>query len=175
MDNMALAPTIPIRGDQVLKDDAGRGAMGDLQSAKTKGLDHLALSECLPQDATRMEVTVLELDWMRAGVGHARLPQPIMAQEASGWKVRGTTLRCTDRTDCVAEILEYIQQNFDFMTKDKCVPIQIALKLLDSSSLGLASQHDRFHQTHQDLQRALKAIVNGTVPAKSYPDCVMLM
>ncbi|KAF1995102.1 hypothetical protein P154DRAFT_526585 [Amniculicola lignicola CBS 123094] len=58
------------------------------------------------------------------------------------------------------EILQYIQDNFDFMTKDKCVPIQIALKLLDSSSLGLASQHDRFHQTHQDLQRALKAIVN---------------
>lgn len=59
------------------------------------------------------------------------------------------------------EILQYIQQNWDFMTDDKCVPIEVALKLMDSSSLGLADQYDRFRQTHQELQRALKAIVNG--------------
>ena len=39
--------------------------------------------------------------------------------------------------------------------------VQVALKLMDSSSLGLADQYDRFRQTHQELQRALKAIVNG--------------
>jgi exocyst complex component 4 len=32
---------------------------------------------------------------------------------------------------------------------------------MDSSSLGLADQFDKFQNTHQDLQRALKAIVNG--------------
>ncbi|KAF2273194.1 uncharacterized protein EI97DRAFT_469769 [Westerdykella ornata] len=58
------------------------------------------------------------------------------------------------------EILKYIHENFDFMTNEKCVPIEIALKLMDSSSLGLADQFDRFQSTHQDLQRALKAIVN---------------
>ena len=41
------------------------------------------------------------------------------------------------------------------------MPIETALKLMDQSSLGLADQYGRFQQTHQQLQRALKTIVNG--------------
>jgi NADH:ubiquinone oxidoreductase subunit E len=59
------------------------------------------------------------------------------------------------------EVLQIIQQRFDFMTKEQCVPIETALKLMDQSSLGLADQYDEFQRTHQELQRALKAIVNG--------------
>ena len=58
------------------------------------------------------------------------------------------------------EVLKYIRQNWDFMTSEKCVPVEVALKLMDSSSLGLAGQYPTFRQTHQDMQRALKAIVN---------------
>jgi exocyst complex component 4 len=58
------------------------------------------------------------------------------------------------------EVLEFIQKNLDFMTNDTCVPIQISLKLLDSSSLGLARQYDQFESTYQQLQSALRAIVN---------------
>ncbi|KAF2637697.1 hypothetical protein P280DRAFT_432580 [Massarina eburnea CBS 473.64] len=58
------------------------------------------------------------------------------------------------------EILQTIQQSFDYMTNEKCVPIEVALKLMDASSLGLASQYEKFKETHQDLQRALKTIVN---------------
>ncbi|KAF1851048.1 uncharacterized protein K460DRAFT_302772 [Cucurbitaria berberidis CBS 394.84] len=60
----------------------------------------------------------------------------------------------------IDQVLQYIQQNWDFMTKDQCVPITVALKLMDSSSLGLASQAGQFRQTHDELQQALKAIVN---------------
>lgn len=60
----------------------------------------------------------------------------------------------------IEDVLEYIRQNWDFMTQDQCVPIEVALKLMDSSSLGLASQYGQFRQTHQELQQALKAIVN---------------
>lgn len=60
----------------------------------------------------------------------------------------------------IEEVLRHIQQNWDFMTKDHCVPIEVALKLMDSSSLGLASQSGRFRQTHDELQQALKGIVN---------------
>jgi exocyst complex component 4 len=60
----------------------------------------------------------------------------------------------------IEEILQYIQRDWDFMTNEKCVPVQIALKLLDSSSLGLANRSAQFQQTHQELQRSLKAIVN---------------
>jgi exocyst complex component 4 len=62
----------------------------------------------------------------------------------------------------IEDVLQYIRQNWDFMTQDQCVPIEVALKLMDSSSLGLASQYGQFRTTHQDLQQALKAIVNGT-------------
>lgn len=61
----------------------------------------------------------------------------------------------------IEEVLHYIQQNWDFMTKDRCVPIEVALKLMDSSSLGLANQAGQFRQTHDELQQALKGIVNG--------------
>ncbi|KAJ4366950.1 exocyst subunit [Neocucurbitaria cava] len=60
----------------------------------------------------------------------------------------------------IEEVLHYIQQNWDFMTQDRCVPIEVALKLMDSSSLGLANQAGQFRQTHDELQQALKGIVN---------------
>lgn len=46
------------------------------------------------------------------------------------------------------------------MTQDKCVPVQVALQLMDSSSLGRADQYDQFQETNEQLQRSLKAIVN---------------
>lgn len=64
----------------------------------------------------------------------------------------------------IEDVLEYIRQNWAFMTQDQCVPIEVALKLMDSSSLGMASQYGQFRQTHQELQQALKTIVNGDEP-----------
>ncbi|KAF2087512.1 hypothetical protein K490DRAFT_41238 [Saccharata proteae CBS 121410] len=60
----------------------------------------------------------------------------------------------------IEEVLQYIQQEWSFMMDEKCIPVQVGLKLLDSSSLGLASRLDEFHNTHTKLQTALKAIVN---------------
>lgn len=68
---------------------------------------------------------------------------------------------CLYFTNLALEVLQYIQRDWDFMTDDKCIPLQISLKLLDSSSLGLASRYNQFRDTHQQLQNALKAIVNG--------------
>jgi exocyst complex component 4 len=66
------------------------------------------------------------------------------------------------------EILKFIRQTWEFMTNDKCVPIEVALKLMDSSSLGLANDYDRFQTTHRELQQALKAIVNGKILCRKY-------
>ncbi|KAI9805109.1 MAG: hypothetical protein M1825_000943 [Sarcosagium campestre] len=60
----------------------------------------------------------------------------------------------------IDDVLQYIQQEWGFMTEDQCIPVQVALQLMDSSSLGRAHQYDLFQQTHKHLQRALKAIVN---------------
>lgn len=62
------------------------------------------------------------------------------------------------------DVLQYIQQDWEFMSRDDCVPVQIALQLMDSSTLGRADRYGDFQETHQQLQKALKAIVNGIKP-----------
>ena len=44
------------------------------------------------------------------------------------------------------------------MASDDCIPIKVALQLMDNSSLGLADQYDQFQEVHQQLQNALKVI-----------------
>ena len=46
------------------------------------------------------------------------------------------------------------------MASDNCIPIKVALQLMDPSSLGLADQYDQFQNVHQQLQNAHKVIVN---------------
>lgn len=46
------------------------------------------------------------------------------------------------------------------MAQDRCVPVQVALQLLDDSSLGLARRYNEFQDAQQQLQSALRAIVN---------------
>lgn len=59
------------------------------------------------------------------------------------------------------DILNVIEKDWDFMTLDSCVPVKVALQLMDTSSLGRAYQYDAFRQTNSELQYALQAIVNG--------------
>lgn len=49
------------------------------------------------------------------------------------------------------------------MIGDDCIPVKVALDLMDSSSLGRAHMYDSFKYTHQELQQALQSIVNGRV------------
>ncbi len=58
------------------------------------------------------------------------------------------------------DVLRYIHQDWDFMTEENCIPVQVALQLMDSSSLGRADQYGQFKETHEQLQKSLKAIVN---------------
>ncbi|KAK3716807.1 exocyst subunit [Vermiconidia calcicola] len=60
----------------------------------------------------------------------------------------------------VDEILKYIELHWNFMASSDCIPIKVALQLMDSSSLGLADQTDQFTEAHMQLQNALKVIVN---------------
>ena len=58
------------------------------------------------------------------------------------------------------EVLQYIQSEWSFMGGDECIPVQVALKLMDDSTLGLGDRGSEFQQTHVDLQVALRSIVN---------------
>ncbi|KAI5803255.1 Sec8 exocyst complex component-specific domain-containing protein [Geopyxis carbonaria] len=46
------------------------------------------------------------------------------------------------------------------MTDEECVPVKVALQLMDTSSLGRAQQYLGFKDTHHQLQYALQSIVN---------------
>lgn len=58
------------------------------------------------------------------------------------------------------QILRHIHTDWKDMEGDDCVPVKIALKLMDPSSLGLADREGDFADTHVDLQRSLKTVVN---------------
>ena len=60
----------------------------------------------------------------------------------------------------VEEILRYIDAHWGFMGRSDCIPIKVALQLMDPSSLGLQDQTAQFAEAHTQLQNALKVIVN---------------
>ena len=57
-------------------------------------------------------------------------------------------------------VVAHINAKWKVMTNDDCVPVHIALQLMDYSSLGRGSDYQDFQQTSKSLQRALKTIVN---------------
>lgn len=60
----------------------------------------------------------------------------------------------------IDEVLLHIKRDWSFMTEERCVPVQVALRLLDDSSLGLASRKREFQETQEQLQNALRGVVN---------------
>lgn len=47
------------------------------------------------------------------------------------------------------------------MATDDCTPVQVALQLMDNSTLGKADREPEFLQTQKQIQKTLKSIVNG--------------
>ncbi|KAE8553102.1 hypothetical protein EYB25_004481 [Talaromyces marneffei] len=76
----------------------------------------------------------------------------------------------TNRTDAAAsggrgaqsieELLQTIQRNWDFMATEDCIPVQVALQLMDNSTLGKADREPEFLQTQKQIQKTLRSIVN---------------
>lgn len=58
-------------------------------------------------------------------------------------------------------VVEHIQEKWGIIAQIECVPVHIALQLMDYSSLGRGNDYEDFRQTSRALQKALKAIVNG--------------
>ncbi|EFW99826.1 exocyst complex component [Grosmannia clavigera kw1407] len=58
------------------------------------------------------------------------------------------------------ETLDHIRKEWPSMCEADCVPVQMALQLLDSSSVGRAHEYRGFQETHQYLQDSLKGIVH---------------
>ncbi|KKA28227.1 hypothetical protein TD95_002413 [Thielaviopsis punctulata] len=60
----------------------------------------------------------------------------------------------------INQVLEYIRREWPALCANDCVPVQLALQLLDNSSVGRAHDYRNFQQTHTMLQDSLKGIVH---------------
>ncbi|PGH18258.1 hypothetical protein AJ79_00597 [Helicocarpus griseus UAMH5409] len=60
----------------------------------------------------------------------------------------------------IEDILRMIQQEWEFMSTDECIPVQVGLQLMDSSTLGQADREPDFIRAHKQIQKSLRAIVN---------------
>jgi exocyst complex component 4 len=60
----------------------------------------------------------------------------------------------------ITQVLEHIKSEWPTMYESDCIPVQLALQLLDSSSVGRAHDYRKFQHTHTYLQDSLKKIVH---------------
>ena len=79
-------------------------------------------------------------------------PPPRSAQRDRGYE--------TNAERQIGKVLEMIKQEWSAMCENDCVPVQLALQLLDTSSVGRAHEYRDFQKTHKYLQDSLKNIVH---------------
>lgn len=82
--------------------------------------------------------------------------------DGTPWSQRSPTRKqyAGDGTTQIEQVIRDIQRDWHFMTDEKCVPVQVALQLMDGSTLGYAARYTQFKEIHGQLRTALKAIVN---------------
>lgn len=85
----------------------------------------------------------------------SRGPPPVVRNMPSRPRVQETS---AERQ--IGQVLEHIRAEWPSMCEADCVPVQLALQLLDSSSVGRAHEYRKFQQTHAYLQDSLKNIVH---------------
>ena len=66
----------------------------------------------------------------------------------------------TNATRQISQVLDHIKSEWPSMCENECLPVQMALQLLDTSSVGRAHEYRKFRQTHKYLQDSLKNIVH---------------
>ena len=94
----------------------------------------------------------------RYGTPPLTTPSPPAARSASARPPRLAPESNAERQ--IGVVLEHIKTEWPAMCESECVPVHVALQLLDSSSVGRAHEYRQFEKTHRYLQDSLKAIVH---------------
>lgn len=97
------------------------------------------------------------------GDRHSPNPQALQPQQPPAMRSIPSRSRMRSETNAekqITAVLEHIKSEWPAMYENDCVPVQLALQLLDSSSVGRAHDYRRFQQTHDYLQESLKNIVH---------------
>lgn len=90
----------------------------------------------------------------------------VNARPATRNRNNSTSLRQQQRTyetnaeRQIGQVLEHIKKEWPAMCQNDCIPVQLALQLLDTSSVGRAHEYRTFQKTHKYLQESLKNIVH---------------
>jgi exocyst complex component 4 len=87
-------------------------------------------------------------------------PSPSLRSMPSRSRVQESRVQETNAEKQITQVLEHIKTEWPAMCQDDCVPVQLALQLLDSSSVGRAHDYRKFQQTHSYLQDSLNGIVH---------------
>ncbi|RDA90336.1 hypothetical protein CP533_6015 [Ophiocordyceps camponoti-saundersi (nom. inval.)] len=69
-------------------------------------------------------------------------------------------MRETSAERQIGLVIDHIRSEWPSMCDADCVPVQLALQLLDPSSVGRAHEYRKFRKTHAFLQDSLKNIVH---------------
>lgn len=60
----------------------------------------------------------------------------------------------------INQVVDIIKVDWPSLCETDCIPVQLALQLLDTSSVGRAHEYRNFQKTHKFLQESLRNIVN---------------
>ncbi|KAK2603469.1 exocyst subunit [Conoideocrella luteorostrata] len=71
-----------------------------------------------------------------------------------------TRIQDTNAERQITQVLEHIKVEWPSMCENDSLPVQLALQLLDTSSVGRAHEYRKFQDTHKYLQDSLKNIVH---------------
>lgn len=91
----------------------------------------------------------------RGDRGGSNGPPPVVRNMPSRSRMTQST---ADRQ--ITQVLEHIRVEWPSLCNDDCIPVQLALQLLDSSSVGRAHDYRKFQDTHTYLQDSLKNTVH---------------
>ncbi|KAJ5176738.1 uncharacterized protein N7482_002615 [Penicillium canariense] len=117
-----------------------------------------------PQSTSRSRTRNGPTDRRHQGGRDDRSLDAMQYQESRNRERNGPDARVvqsnTAEMQSVEDVLQSIQQDWDFMTDAECIPVQVALSLMDTSTLGKADREPDFLHMYNQIQRTLKAIVN---------------
>ncbi|KAI0840292.1 Sec8 exocyst complex component-specific domain-containing protein [Hypoxylon sp. FL0890] len=92
-----------------------------------------------------------------------RRPPAVESGRSAGYSSPASRAQRVNETSAerqIAQVLELIKAEWPAMIQDDCIPVSLALQLLDNSSVGRAHEYRGFKKTHQYLQDSLKNIVH---------------
>lgn len=103
---------------------------------------------------------------------HNAVQDPYSAPPVPGWR-RGEREESNGRTTGnnrgysqgpivrgMEGVVQHIQERWQILAHEDCVPVHVAMQLMDYSSLGRGNDFEDFKRTSQALQKSLRTIVN---------------